>query len=122
MPALLFFSALVTTATVGTSTTAREEDSVVPDRPGFADGTRTVPKGRVELELGVRGSFESEATDVQGPSALLRLGLTDHLELRVGAPDVVLDLPSGDGDTSAGVTDMVLGVKLAGGIGDSFGV
>jgi len=129
MAVALLLSALVTTATVSTATTAYEpaakedkDEEMAPDRPGFADSTRTVPPGHVEIEAGVRASFESEATDIQAPSMLVRVGLVRHLELRVTAPDVVLPLPSEGSDLNAGVNDMVFGVKLAGGVGESFEV
>lgn len=130
MAAALLLCALVTTATVSTATTASYEpaakedkdEEMAPDRPGFADSTRTVPPGHVEIEAGVRGSFESEATDIQAPSLLVRVGLVKHLELRVTAPDIVLPIPSGGSDLNAGVNDMVFGIKLAGGVGDSFEV
>jgi hypothetical protein len=98
--------------------TARAEDEVpfAPDRPRFADSTETVPAGRVQLELGARGSFEDGATIVTGPSILLRAGLSDFLEARVSAPDITLGIPA-DGETRAGITDMILGLKIAGGSG-----
>ena len=36
--------------------------SFAPDRPGFADSTETVPRGRAQVELGARSSFEDDAT------------------------------------------------------------
>lgn len=118
MPSLTLLTALVTTATISESSGPAVFS---PDRPGFADSAGTVPKGRAQLELGLRASFEDDATLLQTPSILLRVGISEIAELRVIAPDVVINLAK-EGETSAGVRDLALGLKVAGHIDDLFGV
>src|SRR5687767_15904819 len=83
-----------------------QEVTFAPDRPGFADSTATVPGGRAQVELGVRSSFEDDATSLNLPSILLRVGLTSFLEARITAPDLQVDLQKEDAGTRTGAGDM----------------
>jgi hypothetical protein len=94
--------------------------TISPDRPRFADSTQTVPPGHAQIELGVRADFD-DAPAFTAPSILVRVGVTDFIEARVSTPDLQLTLPSG-GDPVLGVSDMVLGVKIAGSVGHVFSV
>lgn len=63
-------------------------DPIVTDRPDFTESTETVPRGRFQLEGGYTFSYDSEqksrtATHT-APEFLLRTGLTDSFELRLG--------------------------------------
>jgi len=42
--------------------------SFSPDRPGFADSTETVSAGSVQMEFGLRSSFEDDATSLALPA------------------------------------------------------
>ncbi|HJT16082.1 MAG TPA: hypothetical protein VJ853_01770 [Thermoanaerobaculia bacterium] len=55
-----------------------DDDAIDADRPGIADGSHSMQRGRFQLELG--GQFENERNSLP---TLLRYGLTDSLELRV---------------------------------------
>src|SRR5438552_3075145 len=62
-----------------------DEDYANPDRPGIADGSNVVGKGRFQIEQG----FQDSLSDTGGVHdrlinlpTLLRLGLTDRLEAR----------------------------------------
>jgi hypothetical protein len=94
--------------------------SFSPDRPGFADSTETVSAGSVQMELGLRSSFEDDATSLALPSMLLRVGLLDWLEVRATAPDLQVDLLKDDGGTNTGAGDMSFGFKSAFAMGDLF--
>lgn len=58
------------------------------DRPDFTEGTLAVPRGRLQLEGGYTFTYDREGrtrtVDHAFPEFLLRLGLVDDLELRVG--------------------------------------
>ncbi len=110
MPAPLILAALLVTQTA----VAEEELTISPDRPGFADGTGVVAPGHVQLELGARGDFDHHVTDVGAPSLLLRIGLTNLLEVRVVAPDVQIEIPHGEPRARVSSGDASVGVKVGG--------
>lgn len=63
-------------------------EPLVTDRPDFTEATDTVPRGRLQLEMGYTFTYDKEdenrTTDHTLPEFLLRTGLNDWLELRVG--------------------------------------
>lgn len=65
-----------------------QEDSIVADRPGLADGSTTMGRGVAQLETGVTAD-----EDLLTLPTLLRFGLTDRFELRIES-----DVLSDDGD------------------------
>ena len=81
---------------------AQEDESIVADRPGLADGPSTVGRGVVQLETGVTG--EGGDDDHLTLPTLLRYGLSDRLELRIDS-----DLVSDDGD----IAPLSAGFKLS---------
>ncbi len=84
--------------------------TVDSDRPGFYEGTGTVPPFHVQLESGVTFTNDSDDEAWALPQATLRLGLTDWGE-------VFVDLPSWNsadrdgGGRDEGVGDTTLGFK-----------
>jgi hypothetical protein len=83
--------------------------ALTPDRPGFTNGSDTVPPGRVQVEAGLAvtrapgGDGGAQTTDF--PEILTRIGLTPTLELRVQLPDyetITHGGPSGFGDALLG--------------------
>jgi Putative MetA-pathway of phenol degradation len=97
-----------------------EEEPIVTDRPDFTEATRTVGRGRVQLEAGYtytrdRSAGAANVTRTY-PDALLRIGLfADWFELRLGQTFV-----SGRGVTFGvlgerftGPDDLYVGTKLA---------
>lgn len=64
------------------------EEPLASDRPDFTESALTVPRGRAQLEMGYTLSYDREkgrrVTDQTFPEALLRVGLVDDLELRIG--------------------------------------
>ena len=68
----------------------RGQESIIADRPGFADGPAVVGNGVAQLEIGV--THEDGLT----LPTLVRFGLSDRFELRVES-DVVESAPVGAG-------------------------
>ena len=63
----------------------------VPDRPGYADSTESVEAGHHHLEYG-GGWRVGELVDT---SLMLRRGLSERTELRLGAPSLTQPLQDG---------------------------
>jgi hypothetical protein len=63
-------------------------DPLVTDRPDFTESVETIPRGHLQFESGYTFTRDSEHGDVSrshtAPEALLRTGLTDSFELRIG--------------------------------------
>ena len=63
-----------------------QEESIVADRPGLADGSTLMARGVAQLEIGVSADGGDE--ELFTLPTLVRYGITDRLELRI-ASDVV---------------------------------
>ena len=69
--------------------TQRELPDLVTDRPDITESSAVVGRGVWQLESGI--SFERDGSGSDGsrvfsaPMALVRLGVSDRLELRIGA-------------------------------------
>jgi len=94
----------------GAGKAADASDALMPDRPGFTNGSDTVAPGHVQIEMGVTrtkqasdGQSAGQSTDA--PQALVRTGLNAKTELRVTLPDYVWpsDRAAGFGDGAVGV-------------------
>jgi hypothetical protein len=63
-------------------------EELITDRPDQTESPNVVPKGRGQLEVGFTKTREDESgmrTDtLEGPGTLLRLGLAERFELRLG--------------------------------------
>jgi Putative MetA-pathway of phenol degradation len=91
---------------------AQNDDPINPDRPGIADGSTTLRRGRVQIEAGVERDDASSggvARRSLSTPALLRYGLTDALELRVEGTGY--RRVTSDGATSAGWAPGSIGLK-----------
>lgn len=88
---------------------AQEESPIATDRPGFLFSSLSVGRGIFQIELGLPtvALIESGDADVRTTSfsALLRHGITDDLELRLGAPVYA------DNETGSGYGDLELGAR-----------
>lgn len=95
------------------------EAPFAPDRPRTRSSVGVVPVGRFSVEAGVTYTFDDEdgveAETVAGPELLVRTGIMPRLEGRVGWTGFQrVDVSaSGFDDTTDGVTDMTVGVKLS---------
>ncbi len=100
-----------------TSTDGEISDTVVTDRPDFTEASSTVGTGIAQLETGYTFVYDDEAGErLEGhsaPETLLRLGLTDHVELRLFW-NYLWETTSGAAGTSSrdGATDFSIGTKL----------
>lgn len=86
-----------------------ERGEMTADRPELGVSSRTVGRGRVQLEM--ETEYEQETRDgetitrVVAPNALLRFGVTDDLELRVASNLLVFE------GAESGLANATLGVK-----------
>lgn len=102
---LLFRSAIVAQDSFG-----EEQVTATPNRPGVANPADVTQKGVLEIEYGWARAFRSpEFNSLTAASGLIRFGLTEDLELRLGMDNYLSqrsDDPegrrSGVGDTSPG--------------------
>ena len=62
-------------------------EPIEADRPSFTNGPAVVPRGRLQVESGLTYQSSRGAHDLSGPEAVLRYGLREDLELRLGLPD-----------------------------------
>ena len=92
---------------------------VCTDRPDFTDATYTVGRGVTVIESGYTyrsaGSDELNVSRRSLPETLLRVGVTDELELRIKWNGYLLvdqlDKTTGIGTTAYGTDDLILGIK-----------
>lgn len=82
------------------------EPVISADRPGMSTGTDVMPKGKVQWETGVGYESEGGAATYTLNNTLVRFGLVDWAELRVG-----MDLLHGNGTT--GLSALNIGTKIA---------
>lgn len=114
----LFSLAVLSSLTLSGAACAADDDTIVTDRPGVAESSKVVGKGRLQLETSV--AWERQRDDdlhsrtLSTPS-LLRIGLGDTLELRIETDGRTIehdaDPASGAHATQAGWADTELGVK-----------
>ncbi len=116
VPALLAASALVGGSPAAT---AAEPPPLVTDRPDVTESAETVRRGAVQVEIGygharVDGDGGVELDRTSFPATLVRVGLGDRVELRVGWDGYVAEsLDAGGVETEqTGVADLALGAKV----------
>ena len=104
----------------GANGEAEEEDAIVTDRPDFTESSKTVGKGRVQLETGytfVRDRANASLrTGHSYPETLLRVGMfAEWFEFRLGQnfANERTAMPDGSVLSSAGAEDLYVGFKLA---------
>lgn len=81
-------------------------EPIETDRPDFTESTSTVPRGRFQLEGGYTFTYDRErgrrTSAHTAPELLLRAGLLDDLELRVGWEGYTWAQERGPGETRVG--------------------
>ncbi len=108
----LFTLACVSSAALG------DEPPLITDRPDQVDSPFIVPRGLFQIEGGAthgeRDMAGEQVTLQAFPTALLRLGLTESFELRLGVPGIqIQQTDSGTGETREdGLVDATLGAKF----------
>ena len=98
---------LLTASHVGAQEAA---DIIQPDRPDVTNGTRIVPTGVVQLELGGVYIRPAPAAFGAGSPFTVRVGVTDWLEVRLGADGLIVQ-NNGDVDAT-GFGNVQLGAKV----------
>ncbi|UCD48844.1 MAG: transporter [Phycisphaerales bacterium] len=102
---------LLLVAAIGRANTAVPE--LVTDRPDQTESSETVRPGFIQFEFGWTHSEDDEGLDATSdslPETLIRLGVTNDLELRFGFDGYVWEDTDGVG-TDEGAGDTEIGVK-----------
>lgn len=86
--------------------TAIAQDTIITDRPDFTESGISVPKGKVQIEGGFSLVDYGEISVLSLPETLVRIGMKDGLELRIGIPDYE------DRESVSGFGDLTVGAKL----------
>lgn len=86
---------------------------IITDRPDQTESSSTIPRGSLQIEMGlVANSFEN-INGFAGPSTLLRVGLLKGLELRIFNQYESYKLDFGfDNEKYSGFSDLELGFKV----------
>jgi hypothetical protein len=90
-----------------------ERGDLVTDRPDFTESSLVVGVGLWQLETGM--AFEGDdagARAFAAPQALLRLGLSRRVELRLGASGFLAERPGTGVDQATGASDFEVGAKV----------
>jgi hypothetical protein len=77
---------MLTPAPLSAEEAETEPLEIIGDRPDFTESSATIPPIHLQGELGVAYSTIGDEELLTAPDLLLRLGLVDHLEARLGAP------------------------------------
>lgn len=120
---LLVQSAVLSAATLVLGPAQRpaeaQQETIVPDRPGFTETTQVVGPHVVQFEMGSAIELDGRDADrsrtVAAPLGLVRVGVSHTLELRLSADgDVVHVAGRGPGRTTvSGGSDVEIGAKWA---------
>lgn len=91
---------------------AQEEEVFFPtDRPGYTWGADVLPLGKVSWENGVCFERDPEQRTVTAPSTIVRYGLFENVELRVGA-DGQFSQETAALTKLSGMTPLTIGTKI----------
>lgn len=85
-----------------------DDDLIDADRPGIADGSRTLKRGHVQIENGIDAEHAGEERSLSVP-LLLRYGISDRLEVRVESDTYQRSRRLGE--TTSGWNPVSLGFK-----------
>lgn len=88
-PVVLLSASLLLSTVVGPSPLGGQEaepDPLVTDRPDFTESAATVAPGRFQLEAGYTFTRSGDERQHEAGEALLRVGIGDPIELRLGVP------------------------------------
>lgn len=106
----LLLAASVAHGVAGAQDFSGLDDPLITDRPDFTESTDTVPRRNLQLEGGFTLTRVGDDESRSLGELLLRIGLGDRLELRVGAGSHSwIDGPGGE---ASGFEDPSLGIKL----------
>ena len=100
------YTSLILTLSLICAVPALAQDVISTDRPDFTESPATVQQGTVQGEFGFTQQTMGDASSSVVGEGLVRYGLKEALELRVGVPSHI----SGDG-MDGGLSDASLGFK-----------
>ena len=104
----LVLAALLLSVTAHAQSESRPD--LVTDRPDFTESSEVVGRGLFQLEAGASVEGDGRARSLALPAALLRLGVGDRAELRLGTDGFVSQ--HGAGLRASGAGDMEVGAKV----------
>jgi hypothetical protein len=96
------------------------ELEIIGDRPDFTESAVTIPRLHLQGELGVAYSTIGDEEVLSAPNLLLRCGLVDHLEFRLGAPSVETSFTGSA--TATEPSGAEVGIKAATSLGSGWAV
>lgn len=105
-------------ALLGSSSAVAEEPPLITDRPDQTESAFTVPARLWQIEAGwgygERRDANEDLSFQAFPQALLRYGLNDIFELRLGVPGLAIESTDSGSDSSStsGLVDATLGFKV----------
>ena len=79
---------------------------LVTDRPDVTEASTVVPRASIQVENGANWTRSSGGSALDLTQSLIRIGVADRTELRIGAPDY-LTSPAGLGDFSLGFKQQI---------------
>lgn len=86
---------------------------IITDRPDQTESSSTIPKGSLQIEMGVVAQTFENIDGFAGPSTLLRYGLFDCFELRIFNQFESIKIDYGfDNEKYSGLSDLELGFKV----------
>lgn len=86
------------------------DSSLTTDRPDFTESTSTIPRGHFQIEGGTTLNRVEDADSTSFGELLVRIGMGDAWELRLGAGSYSrVETPD---DTVSGLDDPTVGVKI----------
>jgi hypothetical protein len=91
---------------------AQDDDPLVGDRPDFTESAVTVAPGRTQVEAGATHTEADRTESQEFAEVLLRIGLGERIELRVGLNSYARVEEPGGRDLT-GFVDTSLGAKIA---------
>ena len=95
---------------LGAASATVSGQGIVTDRPDFTESAVTVPAGYLQFEGGATySSLGSDLSEIVVGEALLRWGVLDRVEVRIGGPSYV---SVSNGGTHSGFGDASLGAKV----------
>lgn len=86
------------------------DDSLTTDRPDFTESTSTIPRGHFQIEGGTTLTRVEDEDSTSFGELLVRIGMGDSWELRLGAGSY--SRVETAGDTVSGLDDPSVGVKI----------
>ncbi len=110
-----FYSVLMLLSMFLAFESVAQDGGLITDRPDFTESPNAVSVGTIQVELGGTSETTDSFTANTFGEALVRYGIFDKFELRVGIPSLI----SGDFEDS-GLSDASIGLKWqAGSLGEN---